>query len=132
MSKREGGCFCGDIRYRVDGEPQFPHLCSCWKCRRWSGAPVVGWVGFAYDSVEWIGRQGWPTLYRESEGSQRGHCSRCGGTICAIDDGADTMAFTMDSLDDSNDLHPVSHSFSGDLATWISVDLAKSGPSGHD
>jgi hypothetical protein len=119
-----GGCMCGDIRYEIDGEPVFPHVCSCWKCRLWSGAPIVGWADFPLAGLQWTGRRGWPTLYRESETSQRGFCPRCGGTLCAMDDGSDVIGITTSSLDDSSSLRPVSHSFSGDLVPWLHVDLS--------
>ncbi len=35
----EGGCFCGAIRYQVDGPPRRVTHCHCLHCRRTSGAP---------------------------------------------------------------------------------------------
>jgi len=32
-----GGCQCGAIRYRVDGDLQDPHLCHCRMCQKASG-----------------------------------------------------------------------------------------------
>ena len=34
----EGGCTCGEIRYRVDAKPMFVHCCHCRWCQRESGA----------------------------------------------------------------------------------------------
>lgn len=127
MNTFTGGCMCRDIAYRITGDPVFPHVCSCWKCRFWSGAPIVGWVDFAISSVEWVGRRGWPSLYRESETSQRGFCSRCGGTVCAVDDDSEMIGITMSSMDDPGSLAPVSHSFSEDLVPWLRVTLAPKG-----
>ncbi|HEV8331433.1 MAG TPA: hypothetical protein VGQ22_08445 [Steroidobacteraceae bacterium] len=31
---REGGCQCGAIRYRAEGEPLLAALCHCFMCRR--------------------------------------------------------------------------------------------------
>ena len=45
----EGGCLCGDIRYKVSGElskDERPSLCHCRICQRAAGAPVVGWATF--------------------------------------------------------------------------------------
>ena len=45
----EGGCLCGDIRYKVSGElakEEKPSLCHCRICQRAAGAPVVGWATF--------------------------------------------------------------------------------------
>ena len=39
----EGGCLCGAIRYRVDGEVEDSAYCHCRTCQRQSGAPVVAW-----------------------------------------------------------------------------------------
>ena len=41
-----GGCHCGAVRYRIEGEPSHVDLCHCVDCRRNSGAPVVCWAGF--------------------------------------------------------------------------------------
>ena len=41
MTMREGGCYCGAIRYRIEGEPLHVNYCHCRMCQRLSGAPVV-------------------------------------------------------------------------------------------
>ena len=45
----EGGCLCGDIRYKVSGEldpEDTPSLCHCRTCQQASGAPVMPWATF--------------------------------------------------------------------------------------
>ena len=45
----EGGCLCGDIRYKVAGElhpDDRPSLCHCRTCQQATGAPVVPWATF--------------------------------------------------------------------------------------
>jgi hypothetical protein len=39
-----GGCACGAVRYRADGEPLLQGLCHCRTCQRISGAGHVGFV----------------------------------------------------------------------------------------
>ena len=46
-----GGCLCGALRYRAEGEPLFQGLCHCRNCQRISGAGHVGLVCFAEDAV---------------------------------------------------------------------------------
>ena len=46
-----GGCLCGALRYRAEGEPLFQGLCHCRNCQRISGAGHVGFVCFAEDAV---------------------------------------------------------------------------------
>jgi len=49
----EGGCYCGAVRYRVEGEPGFKIQCHCRECQYVSGgSPNVTMAmpepGFAY------------------------------------------------------------------------------------
>jgi hypothetical protein len=37
----EGGCLCGAVRYRLNGEIEESAYCHCRTCQRQSGAPVV-------------------------------------------------------------------------------------------
>ena len=34
----DGGCLCGDVRYRVSAKPMFVHCCHCLDCQRLSGS----------------------------------------------------------------------------------------------
>lgn len=49
----EGGCYCGNVRYKVEGEPLFKGQCYCRECQYISGGGpnlVLGMpaAGFAY------------------------------------------------------------------------------------
>jgi len=116
-----GGCLCGAIRYRITGQPIRPHFCSCRMCQRWSGAPIVAWVDFPRDSVRFDGPGGEPSFFRSSQGSQRGFCPRCGGTLCAADDGSDKLCMTIATLDDPHAIVPTSRSFPDFAPVWLQV-----------
>ena len=34
----DGGCECGRVRYRIEGEPIFAHCCHCRQCQKLSGS----------------------------------------------------------------------------------------------
>lgn len=38
---REGGCACGEVRYRLTAEPMFVHCCHCLNCQRQTGSAFV-------------------------------------------------------------------------------------------
>jgi len=41
-----GGCACGALRYRAQGEPELQGFCHCRSCQRLSGAGHVGFICF--------------------------------------------------------------------------------------
>jgi hypothetical protein len=72
---RTGGCHCGAIRYSAEGEPEHHALCHCADCRRWAGAPMVGWIAFREERVAVTGT---PATYASSEHGRRDFCAACG------------------------------------------------------
>jgi len=56
--KYTGGCACGRVSFSISGKASFPHFCSCNVCQRWSGAPVVAWVDFPLNALDWTGPDG--------------------------------------------------------------------------
>lgn len=75
----EGGCFCGDVRYRVRGPAVWKAGCTCQFCVRIQAAPYVVWAGFDRDNFELI--RGTPTDFRSSMHVLRQFCPRCGSTL---------------------------------------------------
>jgi hypothetical protein len=72
----EGGCHCGAVRYRIEGEPKTHALCHCTDCRRNAGAPMVSWTMFPSTAVRII--KGVPKTYASSENGRRQFCADCG------------------------------------------------------
>ena len=50
----EGGCFCGALRYRVEGEPDDAGYCHCRMCQRAAGAPVLAWGSWPSARFRWL------------------------------------------------------------------------------
>ena len=72
---RTGGCMCGAVRYEASGDPEHHALCHCGDCRRWSGAPMSGWIAFKDSAVAITGA---PLTYASSEHGRREFCGTCG------------------------------------------------------
>ncbi|MFM7066356.1 MAG: GFA family protein [Gammaproteobacteria bacterium] len=71
-----GGCHCGAIRYRTEGQPLHHALCHCTDCRRHAGAPLVGWTMYPAEAVTVT--QGIPKVYESSAHGRRHFCPDCG------------------------------------------------------
>ena len=75
---REGGCHCGAVRFRTEGEPLRAGLCHCSDCRRHSAAPVTAWAVFRKEQLQSTGEV---ATYESSEHGRRQFCSRCGTNL---------------------------------------------------
>ena len=51
-----GGCLCGAVRYRYEGEPTAVGLCQCERCQRQSGSAFLIGVVFPKKAVAIEGR----------------------------------------------------------------------------
>lgn len=112
----EGGCFCGAIRYRVDGAPTNSMVCHCRTCRRVAAAPVVAWVTFASARFQLL--RGQLTEFHSTPPVRRTHCAACGTPLTyEHSDSPGFVDITTCSLDDPDQFPPTHHS-------WLSHDLS--------
>ena len=123
MKVFEGGCLCGNIRFRASGPPGFPHSCSCRMCQRHTGALTAAWVEFPREAVAWTGPGGAPAVWRSSASSSRAFCPVCGSSIGAVDD-APVVALLTGGFDKPHlsALRPESHSYRGGRPKWWQVE----------
>ena len=80
---RQGGCACGDVRYRVEGEPIMVHNCHCRLCQQQTGSTSVVNAFFEADRVTVL--HGDITEHELKGGSGRSHvicrCAACGTAL---------------------------------------------------
>lgn len=69
-----GGCQCGAVRFRIDGELREPSICHCRMCQKAMGGPFGAFVGA--DEVVWT--RGAPKHFQSSNKVRRGYCGDCG------------------------------------------------------
>lgn len=116
----EGGCQCGDVRYRLVGDPIMTALCHCNLCRRASAAPAVAWAMYAETQVEFLKNA--PAIYASSAEARRGFCPRCGTPISfAADYIPGLIDITIGSLDDPNQLPPAFHYWESKRLSWLQL-----------
>jgi hypothetical protein len=54
--------------------------------------------------------------------ARRGFCPKCGGTICAVEDGSDKICVTIATLDDPDVIVPEARSFPNSAPSWLRVE----------
>jgi hypothetical protein len=117
----EGGCFCGAIRYRVDGAIESVAHCHCNSCRRSSGAAFVTWFTVGRERFAWTG--GKPSQFASSPGVTREFCGTCGTELTYANvKAARTIDITIGSLDCAAG-HPADrHIWTADKLDWLRLD----------
>ena len=72
----EGGCRCGELRYRIEGEPVHHAVCHCRDCQLAHAAPMVAWLAVSSDKFALT--HGSPSSFESDSGSVRHFCKQCG------------------------------------------------------
>lgn len=111
-----GGCLCGAVRYRADGEPRHPTLCHCESCRRAAGAPAVAWLTFP--SARFAFTNGEPQRFRSSPHVERSFCGRCGTPLTYVRDDHPEVDVTTGSLDAPERAAPTDQTWVADRLPW--------------
>ena len=75
-----GECFCGSVRYEIDGELQAMYCCHCSRCRKMSGASCTTNAIINSDSFRITHGVDKLTIVQNGE-HNRHHCSICHGWL---------------------------------------------------
>jgi hypothetical protein len=102
----EGGCLCGDVRYRTLAEPVRVTICHCTFCQKITGSAFLVEPIFRREDVALFGKA--PKSYdHRSDVSQKrvtvNFCFRCGTTIYLdLERFPDILALCGGTFDDPN------------------------------
>jgi hypothetical protein len=118
----EGGCLCGDVRFRAHGAPKWTSWCHCQSCRRHSGAPAAAFACFDAANVEMLA--GGITRFRSSPRTVRGFCARCGSTLtCGGEQAPGEEHIHIGAFDRAAELPPRAQYFAEERLPWVRTAL---------
>ena len=113
-----GGCQCGAVRYRLEGEPTGANICHCRMCQKAGGAPFMAFGGVRMS--EFVVTRGVISTFASSDIAERGFCAR-------VRHAADLPC----AWDRSHQRHPRQPRQSGRggarNATWRRIEIALAG-----
>jgi hypothetical protein len=79
MEYAEGGCYCGNVKFRAALPAFWAGHCHCTQCQRLHGAAFVTWVGFKVGAEVIDPEDQFKTF---STGiAEQGFCQNCGSTF---------------------------------------------------
>ena len=121
----DGGCTCGEVRYRMTTRPLFVHCCHCRWCQRETGASFALNAMIEADRVVLL--QGEPQMVATPSNSGKGQkivrCPRCQIALWSHYAGAgDKVCFVrVGTLDEPDRLPPDIHIFTASKQPWVLI-----------
>lgn len=123
-SAREGGCQCGAIRYRVDGDPEMVSICHCTECQRQSGSAFGMTLVVRRDQFSLL--HGAPKCFVRATDSGRTmqchFCPDCGNRIYHVTERAPgEVRLKPGTLDDTRWLQPQAQGWTSRQQPWLEL-----------
>ena len=124
QDSREGGCACGAVRYRLDGEPLFVHACHCKDCQRLSGSAFGVTMIVTADEFRVLRGEPASGEIRADSGTlkQAYWCPGCGSYLWGRSGGRPgCVSIRPGTLDDSDWFTPGAHIWTRSKQRWVEL-----------
>jgi len=112
-----GECFCGEIRYQVQGKLRDGRSCHCSRCRKAFSSQASAYALVERREFEWISGQDLLTSYVSKHGFGLQFCSKCGSTLCGIFNGF-IHGITLGCVNGDPEVEIGKHIYVGSKASW--------------
>lgn len=120
---REGGCLCGNIRYKASWPPLMVASCSCLNCQKQAGSALSVIAAIPQDGMQLSGQL---STYEDTADSGevvcRKFCGDCGSPVITETPGAakqNMLFIKAGTLDDVSDLQPTTHFWTCSAQPWV-------------
>jgi hypothetical protein len=119
----EGGCACGEIRYRLTSEPLFVHCCHCLNCQRQTGSAFVINLLIETDRVELLTGEPEPVKVPRSGGKNQviWRCPTCQIALYSKYTTPRVRFVRAGTLDDPTRYEPDVHIFTRSKLPWVTL-----------
>ncbi|HEU0304410.1 MAG TPA: GFA family protein [Gaiellaceae bacterium] len=123
ITRLEGGCACGAVRYRLMSEPLFVHCCHCLNCQRQTGSAFVINLLIEADRVELLTGQPQPVDVPRDDGSTQTifRCPSCQVAVYSQYTRPDVLFVRAGTLDDPSSVEPDVHIFTRSKVPWVTL-----------
>jgi hypothetical protein len=118
---REGGCACGEVRYRLTSDPLFTHCCHCLNCQRQTGSAFVINLLIETDRVELLAGAPQPVDVPRDDGSMQTvfRCPTCQVAVYSEYTHPGVRFVRGGTLDDPSGVSPDVHIFTRSKLGWV-------------
>jgi len=115
-----GSCLCGELHYRVTGEPSRFYHCHCSRCRKATGTGHATNLFLDNGTLTWTGDLSLIKRYKvpDAERFTRTFCAQCGGPVPAEIPAMNLVFVPAGTLDDDPGIKPQARLFCGSRTGW--------------
>jgi hypothetical protein len=120
----EGGCACGEVRYRLTSRPMFVHCCHCLDCQRQTGSGFVLNALIETDRIEGLSGAPEPVAIPTDSGGPHDvyRCPKCRVAVWSDYGRRPALRFVrVGTLDDPTALAPDVHIFTRSKLPWVAL-----------
>jgi len=120
---REGGCACGEVRYRLTSDPLFVHCCHCLNCQRQTGSAFVINILIEADRVELLDGEPVVIAVSRSGGKKQKiwRCPSCQTALFSQYTSPRVRFVRAGTLDDPSAVSPDVHIFTRSKVPWVTL-----------
>lgn len=115
-----GSCFCGAVRYRIDGKLRDARCCHCSQCRKVFAAQASAYAQLQPEEFSWVSGEELLSSYTSNNGAGLMFCSNCGSTLCGTFDGK-VHGVTLGCVDGDPNIAIGMHIFVASKASWETI-----------
>jgi hypothetical protein len=120
---RDGGCACGEVRYRLTSDPLFVHCCHCLSCQRQTGSAFVINLLIEADRVQMLAGELRPVDVPRDDGSTQRifRCRTCQVAVYSEYGRPEVRFVRAGTLDRPSEVVPDVHIFTRSKVGWITL-----------
>jgi hypothetical protein len=121
--ERQGGCACGEVRYRLTSEPMIVHCCHCLNCQRQTGSAFVVNLLIEADRVEVLSGAPEPVDAPRDDGTVQRifRCPRCQVALFSEYGMPEVRFVRGGTLDEPGAVTPDVHIYTRSKVGWVTL-----------
>ncbi len=112
-----GECFCGEVKYKIEGPLKNARSCHCSRCRKAFSAQASAYAEVNHEEFQWVSGEELLTYYVGKHGAGKVFCRQCGSTLCGVYQDK-IHGVTLGCINGDPGVQIEKHIFVGSKAPW--------------
>ena len=124
MGMHTGKCLCGEVKYKVLGEPVFQGNCHCIDCRKNTGAGFATILFFKEEQVVQLSGKTSTFKYKADSGNSKikFFCQRCGSWVFGTNSGREGIkSIYVGTLDNASFVKPQFNVYTSRALPFVNI-----------